>query len=347
MDLNDNGVYEPLYGEYPVFRGDRCVYTISHTVQDSYEGDPPLHMDQHSFYHVFDAELGSALHHTVFVHYQFINRSTQVYDQLRFGQFADMDIGCPNDDLVGCDSTRNMFFTYNANNTDPSCGTIVGYGDQPPAQGIKFLDHTMRSHWALNAYPSFSPTVADMMYGLMGGEPYSMNGWPDDFLFPGGEYMDEQSIWQPERLSVAATGPFTLAPGDTLCIDLAFIFARAPSGGAYASVETLEQRADSVQAFYDSLALDCRSIPVMVGVGEVHAQQPLQLFPNPTADAVTIVAGDGLGRITLMDMQGRILRTVNTTSDRHTLDMSAHPAGLYVVAVMNPRGKRMARLVKQ
>ncbi len=347
MDINGNGIYEPIAGEYPVFRGDRCVYTINHTVQDSEEGDPPLLFDQHSFYHVFNAVPGSALDQTVFVQYQFINRSEQVYDQLRFGQFADMDIGCPADDLAGCDSTRSLFFTYKASDMDTICPPTNGYGAQPPAQGIKFLNEPMRTHSVMRSVVNGNPIIDDLMYGLVDGLPFSSYGWPPDFRYPGGEYMDVITIPTHDRRNLGATGPFTLAPGDTLCIDLAFIFARAPSGGAYASVETLKLRADSVQAFYDGLALDCLTQPVMVGIDEPRAVQPLQLFPNPTTDAVTIVADDGLGRITLMDLQGRPLHTVNTPSDRHTLHLAAHPAGLYIVEVRNANGVRVARLVKQ
>jgi hypothetical protein len=94
-------------------------------------------------------------------------------------------------------------------------------------------------------------TLDDVMYGLeQFGEPFQQLGYPTHFQFPGApssEQVPTFGIHPGPQMAVGASGPFTMGPGDTLCMDLAFIYARAGSGGAYASVEALKLRADSVQ----------------------------------------------------------------------------------------------------
>lgn len=339
-DINGNDLYEPHLGEHPVFKGAQAVYSIQHTTQDPYGSveQPAFHFDLHVLAYAYEGS-DPALKQTVFVNYTYVNRSAVAVENIRFGQFADFDIGCGDDDLVGCDSTRNLFFAYNRSDYDGPCAGVQGYLEQPPAQGARFLNRPLRSHRPLGpvsinpqqwevTYPDFH----DLMEGTTNGEPFTYMGYPTHFLFPSANWPDQfDPVTPSDRLSVAATGPFTLGPGDTLCIDLAFIYARAASGGAYASVEALKVRSDSVQAFYNAQGIACNLYPVMTGVREQLRSAALRLFPNPAAQSVTLQSDGPLGEVFVFDMQGRMVHRDRTAQTRLAIDIAHWAPGAYAV----------------
>jgi hypothetical protein len=348
-DENGNGLYEPALGEHPLIKGDQAIYSITHTnEQFRLFGDPlePFPFDLHIMHYAFEGTDDPALAQTIFVNYQYVNRSEQTFTDVRFGQFADIDIGNNEDDFAGCDSTRNMFFIYNWDDVDES-GVFRGYGEQPPAVALKFLDQPMRSH---RIYPRETPypvTLNDVMYGLRSGQPFSELGYPTHFQYPGGTFMEQvPTIATPDRRSVGATGPFTMGPGDTLCMDLAFIYARASSGGAYASVEALKLRADSVQASYDGFGIGCGSYS-MVSVPTVELEERVRLFPNPASAQITVESDTRMEAMDLLDVHGRVVRTVADRGTLHHVDLRGLPAGTYVVRVRTAQLVHVHRLVVQ
>lgn len=345
-DLDGNGTYEPELGEYPLIKGTQATYMILHTRDDesSFPAEPPPIIDVHVMHYAFE-DVSAALDFTVFVNYRFVNRSGLTYDSVRVGQFNDLDIGCANDDLAGCDSTRGLWFTYNWTDFDPTC-FVPGYGTLPPAQGARFLNAPLRSHGVhLREVPYFISTQ-DLFDGLYQGQPFMNLGYPTHYQYPGEPWLDIGSPAVPDRAQVGATGPYTLAPNDTLCIDLAFIYARASSGSAYASVEALKLRSDSVQSFYDTQGLACQNYPVMTTVLESQARQ-LGIFPNPTRDRFIIVADLPLGEILLTDGQGRLVMRMQVPIHSAELDVSDLAPGIYHIVARNEGRMTHARLVKQ
>src|SRR5690606_20699886 len=58
-----------------------------------------------------------------------------------FGQWADSDVGCSEDDYVGCDVNRGLGYAYNADAVDDNgCNGAQPYGANPPAVGIDFFE---------------------------------------------------------------------------------------------------------------------------------------------------------------------------------------------------------------
>ena len=349
-DLNGNGLYEPAEGEYPLIKGDQAIYAITHTTeQGSFFSDTlsALPFDLHIMHYAFEGTDDPALAQTIFVNYQYVNRSEQTFTDIRFGQFADIDIGNPDDDFAGCDSTRNMFFVYNWDDLDEST-SLPSYGSQPPAVGVKFLEVPMLSHriWLRESPAMIS--LNDMMYGLRSGEPFDELGYPTHYQYPGGSFIEEvPTLATPDRTAVGATGPFTMGPGDTLCMDLAFIYARASSGGAYASVEALKLRADSVQASYDGFGIGCGSYPSMVSVPTVELEERVRLFPNPASAQITVESDTRMEAMDLLDVHGRVVRTVADRGTLHHVDLRGLPAGTYVVRVRTAQLVHVHRLVVQ
>jgi hypothetical protein len=49
-----------------------------------------------------------------FQRYKLINRAIEDIDSTYFAMWVDPDLGCYTDDYVGCDTTRSLAYTYNA-----------------------------------------------------------------------------------------------------------------------------------------------------------------------------------------------------------------------------------------
>lgn len=351
MDLDGDGVYEPELGEYPVFRGEQAIYSIQHTVTGGIEGPllPVLPLDLHISAYAYGG-VTDALDHTVFMNYLYVNRSDSTFENVRFGQFADFDISCAYDDMVGCDSTRSLFYATSSPQFDINCPDVLGYGPQPPAMGARFLSHALTSHRTLNRAPfEFQyQSVDDMLNGTSSGQAFTQPGYATNFMYPGGVWQDSSFVGQQyDQKSIGATGPFTLGPGDSLCFDVAFIYARATNGGGDASVEALKLRSDSVSAFYEAQDLVCSAHPVMTGIHEAQEQASLQLFPNPAAGSFTIVSSTPLEQVIITDLQGRVIHIQRTGADREVISTQGWATGVYLVRVSGTKGTRTARLLKQ
>ena len=69
-------------------------------------------------------------------------------------------------------------------------------------------------------------------------------------------------------------------------------------------------------------------------------EEEVILYPNPTADHLTLLQS---GAWQIMDMTGRVCRSGENAASRQRIDVSALPAGLYVLRV----GEERIRFVKQ
>ena len=138
-DLNNDGLYNCLDGDYPLIRGDQTIFFMYNDETLRTEAyAPPLGIEIHGMVYGFDAPADTALHNTVFVHYDLINRSTENYSDCYLGIFTDPDIGFSSDDFIASDVTRGSYYGYNAKETDGN-GQYFAYGDNPPAQSVTLL----------------------------------------------------------------------------------------------------------------------------------------------------------------------------------------------------------------
>ncbi|MCB9360746.1 MAG: T9SS type A sorting domain-containing protein [Flavobacteriales bacterium] len=139
VDIDNDGVYNPLNGDYPKIKGQQAVYfikndkRIGHTYSSS-----PLGLEVHGMAYAYNCPSDSAINHTVFLNYKIYNRSASTYTNVYTGMWTDFDIGCSGDDYVGCDVARGAFYGYNGDIFDED-GGVNGYGTHPPAQGVVIL----------------------------------------------------------------------------------------------------------------------------------------------------------------------------------------------------------------
>ena len=222
------------------------------------------------------------------------------------------------------------------------------------------------------------PNTAAQYYGYLTGKwkdftsmTYGGSGYSTDpsavparYMYPGGSdplgvgtngqimppWTDASAGNPPgDRRGVASMGPFTLEPGQEEEIVVAYVYARAGSGGPGASVAALQQRTDSIRAF-------AQAVPGLLGEGSpcedfVTGLTPhggkdigLRLYPNPANDRLHLVlpSSSTLSMISVFDCQGALVLKQEAAISDNAIDVARLSPGLYLVRT-ETGGKALSR----
>ncbi|HMQ76157.1 MAG TPA: T9SS C-terminal target domain-containing protein [Flavobacteriales bacterium] len=123
----------------PLF-GDQNIWWVFNDKGNAHteSGGLPIGMEIRA--QAFAFATNDAVNNMTFYNYVLINQGTQTLLNTYMGQWADVDLGCADDDYVGCDVQRGLGYAYNGDNNDENCNGNPGYGVQPPAMGIDFFE---------------------------------------------------------------------------------------------------------------------------------------------------------------------------------------------------------------
>ncbi|MDO9511939.1 MAG: T9SS type A sorting domain-containing protein [Bacteroidales bacterium] len=164
VDNNNDGIYNPLDGDYPLIRGDQSIFFIFNDMntidRETGSNSPPLGIEIHGMAYGFNYT-DSDLANTIFLNYKIFNRSANDYSEVYSGVFCDFDIGLATDDYLQCDVKRGSFIGMNGDSIDGN-GEPGTYGLHPPAQSITILGG-----------PFMDP---DNLDNPLGGCDYGING---------------------------------------------------------------------------------------------------------------------------------------------------------------------------
>ncbi len=147
FDANGDGIYNPEQGDYPVIDGEDdmgvyadqmifWVYNDKGNVHTETNGQPiGVQVNALAFAFATSDEINDM----TFYSYKLINKATTVINSFYMSQWVDSDLGCFNNDYVGCDTARSLGICYNGTPTDPDCASR-GYGDNPPLIGVDYFE---------------------------------------------------------------------------------------------------------------------------------------------------------------------------------------------------------------
>ncbi len=315
-----SGPYDPRYDVPGKPGADQTLWFVANDCNAArvvfLAGSPVIGLEMQRT--IWGYKRAGALGQTIFVSTLLINKSGAAIDTMFIAQWADPDLGDGGDDFVGCDTTRNLGYVYNGKPTDAVYGTAVpavgfdmiqgpvvrgGAGDtsafrsgkypgfknlpmtsftfttqgivsfMDPVQGVggdvqwyRLLTGTIAGSGA----PFIDPTTNQPTKFCLSGDPVTQTGWRDGMggLTP-----------QDRRLCIAS-GPFTMAPGDTQEIVVALI---AGLGADYlSSVSVLRTNDDGVQSAYNTMT----GVGTVTGTAARAATAPaafelMQNYPNP------------------------------------------------------------------
>ena len=120
-------------------------------------------------------------------------------------------------------------------------------------------------------------------------------------------------------LTMTATGPVTVR-------------ATQPGDATYAAATPVEQSFEII---------------LVTGVPEQRGPQ-FKFYPNPVDRTLVVVPNGSNNQLSLQDIQGRMVTTqVNNSSDAIQVDVSALPAGIYILKVSNEAGISQAKILKK
>ncbi|HFE64762.1 MAG TPA: hypothetical protein ENK14_10165, partial [Caldithrix sp.] len=117
-DLNGNGIYEPSQGETPGLQNaDQVIWLVVNDLDFASVfyifGSPPIGLELQTTIWAYN-RLHDPLGQVVFRSYRLINKSEMQIDSMFVGVFSDLDIGDYTDDFLGCDTSLQLGYAYNA-----------------------------------------------------------------------------------------------------------------------------------------------------------------------------------------------------------------------------------------
>ncbi len=213
-------------------------------------------------------------------------------DSMYVSQWADVDLGNSTDDFSGCDTSLSLGYTYNAFPTDatydPLPPPVTGFdffqgpvvaapGDSGIFKGHRIYDKKNLPMTAFYYFARGDATVTDPVQGSysegtlrfynffkgrigLTGQPFTdpNTGQPTSFALAGDPvkgtgWIDGQVLPAGDRRQGLASGPFTMAVGDTQEVVVAEICAGAiPGVDRLACISLLRFFDKSAQVAYDN-----------------------------------------------------------------------------------------------
>jgi hypothetical protein len=374
-DIKGDGNYDPNVDIPGVPGADQTCYFVANDMDTlrakSLYGTSSLGIELHVTYWAY-AQQG-VLGNMYFKKWDLINKGFQnnTIDSMYVSFWADVDLGTATDDLVGCDTTLSMSFTYNGEATDSIYNPLP-----PPAVGFTFFqgpvvpgtvsDSAIYIGWPFkikeiygnknlhmtaaycfmndNFYfgdPYIGQTIGAKQfynffngeYGFLGTEFTDPGGNKTKFAFPGDPitgagWLDTTIA---DKRQGMASGPFTLAPGDTQQVVIAEMFAGATPDVNYLQAVTLLKSYDKLAItdynnFFNSNITGVKSNSV------TREYSLSQNFPNPFNPSTIInysVPKAGLVTIKVYDVLGKEVETL-VNEKRSTGNYSVQFNGNYL-----------------
>jgi hypothetical protein len=356
VDLNGNGIYEPQLGEYPDVMGDEALWWVfsdkgaTHTETNGRS----LGVEVHAMAYAYSR--GAIIDNAIFYQYTIQNKSATSYQNFRFGQFADMDLGYYNDDYVGIDTTRSMGIIYNGDSVDAL------YGANMPMAGI-----IMRSDSGMGSFMSYAndnsvtgnPHSADQynnylrstftdgthaIYDYTGyghqSSAHGTTGTPVNYMFFGNPADHTQ--WSEcssgnfvgDRRFVLTGNSQAFSAGGSVTTTMILVTTDPgpinACGDSNVNFNNMNSVADAAIAVYDAHGLP--PLPYL-STPTVLAGSSINIYPNPAHDQLyieSIAQITGMETITIYNTMGQVMNVPQSHNGQKTqLDINLLPPGLY------------------
>ncbi len=265
FDVDADGIYDPAVGDFPVIGVVGCstgsiddaayadqmiwwVYNDKGNIHTETNGDQ-IGMEIQAL--AFGYSTNDEINNMTFYKYTLINKATLPLNDTYIGNWVDPDLGCWDNDFVGCDVDRALGIVYNGEATDPDCqdfsgGTVQGYGNDVPILGVDYfrgpkdengdeLGMSAFVYYDNDGSPQGNPNAAQEFYGYLsgfwrdgspiefGGNGYQQGTFPTPYMFPDDPSNSSPTAWSEcsvgnapnDRRFVQSSGPFLLNPGAT------------------------------------------------------------------------------------------------------------------------------------
>lgn len=371
VDVNNDGNYNPLQGDYPVMKGDQMLWYVFNDNGPTHSSSKLMPCMVQVKCMAYAYGRNTLADNIIFYEYELTNRNSSPLDSFFIGAFGDLEIGNGFDDYAGCDTLRNMGIVYNADNADDAASGVGTYDTLIPKVALKVLKmphDTCGQQTIAGSIMSWNngsdvklgdPTTSVEFYNYLtgslrngdtlkvtlpgGGEAATKYSLPDDPSLPGG-FSACSLLFPPyDKRTLVSSQPFRFEPGQTIRYATALV-ASAPASNngcpttSFADIRTV---ADTAQFIF------CNPLPVLTKVKEVAATR-LSIYPNPAKDKLYIEAGnDQIESLSLTDQTGRIVEVRgNYLHSKIEVDISKLASGVYLITTTGNAGRKSAIFLK-
>jgi len=383
IDLNGNGIYEPLSGEYPDIKGDQALWWVfsDNGPTHNQTNGKPLGVEVHAMSYAY--KRGTLIDDVVYYDYTIVNKSAKNYSNFRAALFDDVDLGWYADNYLGFDSTWRMGIGYNGTNCSGcSAGNPVNsYGLNPPQVAVTMVvlpGDAGTSYVPVGSFTYFNnngsiignPAVDTEYNNYMRSKLRNGQHFTDDFsgrgipsvgygsgpdcnyVFPGNPSDTNQ--WSecvcnddPDDVRfVLSSNDFTLNAGSTAHMVLALIVADSAGGCGATSFDSIRVVADTAwNIYYNPPPL------IPSAVANIANDNSVTIYPNPANDKLYITNSrnnTAAATIIIYNVLGQAISiSINQNGNGYEADISKLPPGLYNVLYRQGDMQMTVKFIKE
>ncbi len=381
-DLNNDGQYNPLKGDYPVvklasgaeFVPAEFVWCVFNDEGGGAEhantkGDH-LHVEVHQMVWAFNCAHIPVLNRTIFTSHKIFNKSQVVLDSCFAGIWVDFDLGCPFDDYIGSAPDLDAFFVYNQDAVDGTTGALCGqpfptFADTSPVQSVVFLSQSMDKFmyyndngWNIPDPATETPDEPSEFYNYLTGSwrdgtslTFSDNGYggsvPAHHAFSGDPA-------NPNEWSMCTTNPpytdrkvigsckMELQPGQFSELVTAWTVHPNPNLPCDLG-QTYDEIAFLHNEYDNNFSSACSGLTATQELPDAQ----INIFPNPATESITLSYGDlPVHAVRLIAADGKTMQFFqNIQPEQTVLNVKGLDSGIYYLQIQSEQGSATKLLV--
>ncbi|GAB5539593.1 MAG: hypothetical protein Salg2KO_16960 [Salibacteraceae bacterium] len=347
-DVNGDGLYSSDSGDYPLIKGDQAIFWVMNDIGNIHtaSGGQQLGVEIHVMAYAYATN--DVINNSIYYDYTILNKGEQPYHDFRIGFFTDSDMGNPLDDFIGCDSAKNLGYTYNGDPNDENAQGQLGYGTELPIVGVQMVNLPRNSqgeefpmahfgYFNNQSGPFGDPnTASDYLNYLSGKWRHGVrwteggNGYggtaPANFIYPGNP--SDTNTWTEcsvgnnpgDRRMVTSFGPMRFDRGTSISFTEASIFSQK---------EEYEGGCVDIQPFLDET-------DIVRDHGVDEKCENFQAMIDATITDTEFSAQEGAVEINITGTQG--ILDYSWSNGATSKDIFNLPIGDYTVTVSNTFG---------
>lgn len=386
FDTNGDEIYNPDDGDFPMRLHFGCTvdpylaeemlwFVFNDAIIHTTPGFSPLYFDVQCVVSAYACSADNLLGNTIYVEYYLINKSLEDYYDLHAGIYADLSLGCSNDDYIGSIPEYHTGYIYNSDNNDGGCSNQDGYGSNPPAVSVALL-RQLTDPWLFEAEQGGVMPVFDLQsneppekkhpengtqyyYNLksrwkdnspltFGGDGY-MDGVPVNFVYPGNpsnplEWSEVSTIQSPGKRGILiSSGPVDIDTARSTRMAVSFSIIQQSYNNHLQNVQLLadsmSQIAIPYEYCFDGPPLPCSPI-ISSTVNYPKTVKTLVLFPNPTTEQIRYQCSDCNPVVLIIyDRIGRMVAQIDHPEEQGVIAIDQLFPGAYFLQMITIGGK--------